>query len=147
MKLPEVWKPGAVVWELRRYFGLYELMNKQIRQLKNEIHGVLLDNGVRDRALGTRLGNSPARAEELLKTVELSAASRVCIQTSLALLASLQNQKETLRQPDPSVGLAFLSEVRVGCSKRVRARSDRAPSQDLFHDAPNAFGWRAISVG
>ena len=48
---------------------------QQIRQLKNEIHGVLLDNGVRDRALGSRLSDYPTRAEELLKTVELSAAS------------------------------------------------------------------------
>lgn len=55
MKLPEVWQPGPVIRELRRLFGMYELWNKQIRQLKNQIHGVLLDNGVRDRALGTRL--------------------------------------------------------------------------------------------
>ena len=27
-------------------------MNKQIRQLKNEVHGMLLDNGVRDHAVG-----------------------------------------------------------------------------------------------
>jgi transposase len=85
MKLPEVWQPGPVVRELRRYFGLYQLLNKQIRQLKNEIHGVLLDNGIRDRALGNRLVDYPARAEELLKTVELSAASRICIGTSLLL--------------------------------------------------------------
>ena len=118
MKLPEVWQPGAVVRELRRYFGLYELMNKQIRQLKNEIHGVLLDNGVRDRALGTRLANSPARAEEHLKAVELSAASRVCIQTSLALLASLQNQKETLRREICQAGRSLQSEVKLLISIR-----------------------------
>ena len=118
MKLPEVWQPGAVVRELRRYFGLYELLNKQIRQLKNEIHGVLLDNGVRDRALGTRLANSPTRAEERLKTVELSAASRVCIQTSLALLASLQNQKETLRREICQAGRPLETEVKLLISIR-----------------------------
>jgi len=118
MKLPEVWQPGPVVRELRRFFGLYELLNKQIRQLKNEIHGVLLDNGVRDRALGTRLADYPARAEELLKTVELSAASRVCIQTSLALLASLQDQKESLKRAICQAGRPLEAEVKLLISIR-----------------------------
>ncbi|MGA2381260.1 MAG: transposase, partial [Spirochaetia bacterium] len=87
-------------------------------QLKNEIHGVLLDNGVRDRALGTRLANSPARAEELLKTVELSAASRVCILTSLALLASLQDQKETLKREIYQAGRPLEAEVKLLISIR-----------------------------
>ena len=75
---------------------MYELLNKQIRQLKNEIYGVLLDNGVGDRALGKRLADNPAKAEELLKTVVLSAASHVCVMTSLILPASVQDQKEAL---------------------------------------------------
>ena len=118
MKLPEVWQPGPVVRELRRYFGLYQLLNKQIRQLKNEIHGVLLDNGVRDRALGSRLADYPARAEELLKTVELSAASRVCIQTSLALLVSLQDQKESLKRQIYQAGRPLEVEVKLLISIR-----------------------------
>ena len=42
MKLPEVWQPDPVVRELRRLFGMYDLLNRQVCQLKNEIHGVLL---------------------------------------------------------------------------------------------------------
>ncbi|MGO9269761.1 MAG: IS110 family transposase [Terriglobia bacterium] len=118
MKLPEVWQPGPVVRELRRYFGLYELLNKQIRQLKNEIHGVLLDNGIRDRVLGNRLVDNPTGTEELLKTVELSAASRVCIKTSLALLASLQDQKENLKRAIYQAGRPFEAEVKLLISIR-----------------------------
>jgi transposase len=118
MKLPEVWRPGPVVRELRRVFGLYELLNKQIRQLKNEIHGVLLDNGVRDRALGKRLADNPAEAEELLKTVELSAASRVCVMTSLTLLASVQEQKEALTHEIYQAGRPLEAEVRLLISIR-----------------------------
>jgi len=118
MKLPEVWQPGPVVRELRRYFGLYELLNKQIRQLKNEIHGVLLDNGIRDRVLGNRLVDNPTRAEELLKTVELSAASRACIQTSLTLLASLQDQKENLKRAICQAGRPLEAEVKLLISIR-----------------------------
>ena len=63
MKLPEVWQPGPVVRELRRCFGMYEL--------KNEIHGVLLDNGIRDRVLGTRMADSPKKAEATEFLVEV----------------------------------------------------------------------------
>ena len=118
MKLPEVWQPGPVVRELRRLFGLYELLNKQIRQLKNEIHGVLLDNGVRDRALGKRLADNPAKAEELLKTVELSAASRVCVMTSLTLLVSVQDQMEALTHEIYQAGRPLEAEVKLLISIR-----------------------------
>jgi transposase len=132
LKLPEVWQPGLVIRELRRLFGMYELLNKQIRQLKNQIHGVLLDNGVRDRALGKHLADSPVKAQELLKPLELSAASRICLHTSLALLKTLQDQKQALkgeiflagrsleaqvtllisiRGVTPLLALAFLAEV------------------------------------
>jgi len=53
MKLPEVWQPGPMVRELSSFCRPHELLNKQIRQLKNEIHCVLLDNGVRVRTLGS----------------------------------------------------------------------------------------------
>jgi transposase len=118
MKLPEVWQPGPVVRELRRLFGLYQLLNKQIRQLKNEIHGVLLDSGVRDRALGSRLGASPANAEELLKTVELSAASRICIRSSLALLGGLLEHKKALKAELYQAGRPLEDEVKLLISIR-----------------------------
>jgi transposase len=118
MKLPEVWQPTPVVRELRRYFGLYELLNKQVRQLKNQIHGVLLDNGVRDRALGKRLADNPAKAEEFLKTVELSAASRVCVRTCLALLASVREKKEALKGEIYQAGRPLEAEVKLLISIR-----------------------------
>jgi transposase len=118
MKLPEVWQPGPVVRELRRLFGMYELLNKQLRQLKNEIHGVLLDNGVRDRALGKRLGGSPLKAQELLTQVELSAASRICLRTSLALLAVVQEQKQALKGEIYQAGRSLETEVKLLISIR-----------------------------
>ena len=118
MKLPEVWQPGPVVRELRRLVGLYELLNKQLRQLKNEIHGVLLDSGVRDRALGKRLADNPAKAEELLKKLELSAASRVCIQTSLVLLANVEEQKKALTREIYQAGRPLEAQVKLLISIR-----------------------------
>ncbi len=118
MKLPEVWQPGPVVRELRRLFGLYELLNKQIRQLKNQVHGVLLDNGVRDRALGNRMVDNPTRADKWLMEVELSAASRFCIHSSLTLLVELAEQKEGLKREIYQAGRPFEAEVKLLLSIR-----------------------------
>jgi transposase len=122
MKLPEVWQSGPVVRELRRLFGLYELLNKQIRQLKNEIHGVLLDNGIRGRILGTRLADHPAKGEERLKTVELSSVSRLCIRTSLAVLAGLQEQKQALKDEIYQAGRPLEAELKLLISIRAVTR-------------------------
>ncbi len=118
MRLPEVWQPGPVVRELRRLFGLYELLNKQIRQLKNQIHGVLLDNGIRDRALGNRIADNPASAEKLLIMVELSTASRFCIQSSLILLGGLAERKEALKREISQAGRPLKEEVKLLISIR-----------------------------
>ena len=118
MKLPEVWQPDPVVRELRRLFGMYDLLNKQMCQLKNEIHGVLLDNGVRDRALGNSLVRQPAKAKERLKAVELSAASAVCIRTSLALLENLEQKKEALKEQILQAGKPFEAQLKLLLSIR-----------------------------
>lgn len=117
-KLPVIWQPTPVIRELRKLFGLYDLLNKQIRQLKNAIHGALVDSGVRDRAVGTRLTDSPCKGEEMLKEMELSPASRVCILISLALLANVQERKETLRQEICRAGQPLEAEVKVLISIR-----------------------------
>jgi len=118
LKLPAVWQPGPVVRELRRLFGMYDLLNKQIRQLKNQIHGVLLDNGINDRALGKRMAQDPANAEQYLMGVELSAASRLCIRSSLTLLAGLAEGKERLKREICQAGRPLEAEVKLLISIR-----------------------------
>ena len=118
MKLPEVWQPDPGVRELRRLFGMYDLLNRQLRQLKNEIHGVLLDSGIRDRRLGERLAENPAKAEELLKNVQLSSASAVCIRTSMTLLTNLEEKKEALKEEIYQAGEPFEAQVKLLLSIR-----------------------------
>jgi transposase len=113
MKLPEVWQPGPVVRELRRLFGLYSILNKEICRLKNAIHGTLLDNGVRDRAVGNRLVRFPENADELLKEVELSQASLFAIRMVMTLLAPLKDQKEKLKMKIYQTGKALEAEVKL----------------------------------
>jgi transposase len=118
MKLPEVWQPNQVIRELRRLFGMYELLNRQLRQLKNEIHGVLLDNGIRDRSLGDTLVATPTNPEELLGKMDLSVASEVCIRTSLALLANLNTKKEALKAEIYQAGKPLEAQVKLLLSIR-----------------------------
>jgi transposase len=117
-KLPVIWQPTPVIRELRKLFGLYDLLNKQIRQLKNEIHGALVDNGVRDLSVGTRITDSPARGEQLLQGLQLSPASRVCILFSLTLLAGLQERKQALRLEISRAGQPLEAEVKLLISIR-----------------------------
>ena len=118
MKLPEIWQPDVVVRELRRLFGMYEQLNKQIRQLKNQIHGVLLDNGIRDALLGSRVSRCPEKAQELLAQVEISPASRICVGSSVAVLITLLKHKEELKQEIYKAGAPLKAHVELLMSIR-----------------------------
>jgi transposase len=98
VKLPVVWQPSPTVRELRRLTGMYEIINKQIRQLKNEVHGVLLDNGVRDHAVGEKLVEAPGHSAELLASLSLTPASRFCVQAALRQLLALGEEKGLLQR-------------------------------------------------
>ncbi len=113
VRLPVVWQPSATVRELRRLTGMYEILNKQIRQLKNEVHGVLLDNGVRDHAVGERLVEAPGRSAELLASLSLTPASRFCVQAALRQLRALGEEKEALQRRLYWTGRPLDAEVRL----------------------------------
>jgi transposase len=153
VKLPVVWQPSATVRELRRLTGMYEILNKQIRQLKNLVQGVLLDNGVRERAVGNRLVEYPGRSDELLASLSLTPASRFCVQMALRQLVALAQEKEALqrrlywtgrpleadirllmgiRGVTPLLALVFLSEVgdirRFSSARKMHAYLGVVPS-------------------
>jgi transposase len=96
VKLPVVWQPTPTVRELRRLTAMYEVVNKQIRQLKNHVQGILLDNGIRDRRVGRRMVQAPRKGMTTLATLDVSAASRMSLRTTLTLLAGLHEQKQGL---------------------------------------------------
>jgi transposase len=73
---------------------------------------------MRDRKLGDRLVDNPAKAEEFLEKVELSAASAVCIRTSLALLVSLGDKKDSLAAEICQAGKPFEPQVKLLLSIR-----------------------------
>lgn len=113
VKLPVVWQPSPTVRELRRLTGTYEILNKQIRQLKNLIRGVLLDNGVRDQAVGEKLVEAPGRSTEVLASITLTPASRFCVQTAVRQLLALGVEKEALQRRLLWTGRPLDSDVRL----------------------------------
>lgn len=44
--LSKVYKPSTVIRELRKVFAQYQVLNKHIRMLKNNIQAVLAENGI-----------------------------------------------------------------------------------------------------
>ena len=118
VKLPVVWQPNPTVRELRRLTGMYEIVNKQIRQLKNEVHGVLLDNGVRDRAVGEKLVETPQPDGELLKSLTLTSASRFCVQAAMRQLLSLVEERKIVERRLYWMGRPLDAEVRLLMSIR-----------------------------
>ena len=132
LMLPEVWQPTPLVRELRRLFSQWQILNTQIRQLKAQVQGVLVENGITDCKLGVRMVDNPTTGEQLMCTLELSNASAFAISMSLKILAMLKEQKKTLlreiyltgrpleqqvsllitiRGVTPLLALGFLSEV------------------------------------
>ncbi len=95
--LPAVWQPSPVIRELRRLFGPYELLGKQIRQLKAQVQGLLTESGIPDRTTGQSLVEHPADSAALLDRLDLPESSSFCIRMSLRLLEALSQEKENLQ--------------------------------------------------
>jgi transposase len=113
-RLPEVYKPSVTVRQLRQLFGQWQIVNKQVRQLKSQIQGVLTEEGVPlDHQQAQRLVDTPAGAQKILEALDLSAVSRFCIQMSLKLLAGLLEQKELLRVQILRAGRPLESQVKL----------------------------------
>jgi transposase len=111
--LPEVWQPTPEVKELRRLFSQWQILNTQIRQLKAQVQGVLLENGIPDRWLGRRMVENPAVGHQLMADLELSSASAFSITMSLRMLAMLREQKKCLQREIYRAGQPFEEQVRL----------------------------------
>lgn len=111
--IPTVYKPAQVVRELRKLFSQYMLLNRQIRMHKNSVQAVFLDNGIElKRELRNRLF-SPNRGPEALEEINISTASRLCVQISLKLLWKIQETKEQLARSILLAGEPLKSQVEL----------------------------------
>lgn len=96
--IPTVYKPDVVIRELRKLFSQYQLLNRQIRMLKNNIQAVLSENGIyltkerKDQLLSSKHGMKIANEFELTHASELS------VRSCLELLWRVEEQKESIRK-------------------------------------------------
>jgi transposase len=111
--LPEVWQPTPEVRELRRLFSQWQILNNQSRQLKAQVQSVLVENGITERKLGMRMVDNPTVGQQLIATLELSAASLFSIAMSLKMLALLKEQKKSLQREIYRAGQPFEEQVRL----------------------------------
>jgi len=86
--LPEAWAPPAATRELRQQVRLRVSLGQQRTRLKNQVHAVLHQQGLRPP--GSDLFGR--RGRQWLAEVELPAAARQAVDTYLALLHSYDEQ-------------------------------------------------------
>jgi len=93
-----VYKPSVTIRELRRLFSMYQLLNRQIRVLKNNIQAVLSENGISlNRERKNRL-LSPRHGKKAVEEIELTHASGVSVNSSLEMLWKLEEEKKRLKK-------------------------------------------------
>ena len=130
--IPTVYKPEAVVRELRKLFAQYCALNRQITRLKNGAQAIFVDNGVELKREAKGRPFRPESGLEVLKDLSISAASRVSLEVTLQILWKVEEAKERMageillagepleRQVElpigikggtPLIALAFLADV------------------------------------
>ena len=110
--IPCVYKPSATTRELRKLFSQYELLNRQIRMLKNNIQALLAENGI---VISNKEGAhllTPQQGPLLLKQLDISPASRIGIEVCLELLWAVLEKKEQLHREILRVGEPLQQEVK-----------------------------------
>ena len=96
--IPTVYKPDVVIRELRKLFTQYNLLNRQIRMLKNSVQALLAENGLTVTSEGKSKLRLKKHGMEILKGRELTRASLVSIDMSLKMLWRLVEEKEKMGQ-------------------------------------------------
>ena len=130
--IPTVYKPEMMIRELRKLYSQYQLLNRQIRMLKNNIQSVLMENGIHlTRAKKNQL-LSVKHGMEIANELELTHAGEVSVKSCLELLWRIEEEKERIRKEilltgeplkgavkllitikgiTPLVALAFLADI------------------------------------
>ena len=94
--IPVIYKPEVVIRKLRKLFSQYNLLNKQIRMLKNNIQAIATDNGYTLNSKEKNALLSSKSGIAVLETLDISKASEISIKVSLELLWTIEEQKEYL---------------------------------------------------
>jgi hypothetical protein len=127
--IPSVYKPSGLTRELGKLFSQHELLNRQIRMLKNNIQAILLENGIVISRKEVLQLISPQEGAELLKELDISEASRTGIEVSQQLLWAVLEKKDRIQAADHHQGdyPADGAGLSGGCGRRDQVQE---PAKD-----------------
>lgn len=95
--IPTVYKPSETIRTLRRLFAAYNLLNRQIRMVKNAIQATLLDDGVvLTTSERNRLFRGRESATDTLAERHLAAPILATVEIQVAQLCQTSELKERL---------------------------------------------------
>ena len=105
--------PAGVVRELRKLFAQYCALNRQITRPKNNAQAILVDNGVelKKEAKGRLYGRESGL--EVLKELNISAASRMCLEVTPQVLWRVEEAKGRLAAEILLAGEPLRSQVEL----------------------------------
>ncbi len=84
--IPTMYLPDVVIRDLRKLFSQYQLMNRQIRMLKNNIQAIVFDNGITLTKDEKNTLLLPKYGMKIANEFELTHASELSVQSCLELL-------------------------------------------------------------
>ena len=97
--IPTVYKPSETIRTLRRLFATYNLLNRQIRMLKNAIQAMLLDDGiVLTTSERSRLFTGRESVADMIGDRSLSPPIRSVIEIQVDLQRRLSESKDALAE-------------------------------------------------
>lgn len=96
--IPVVYKPELVIRELRRLFTQFNLYNKQITMLKNNLQTIIRDNGLKINTKDKSLLLSKKSGFLFCEKLKVSDASKIGIKTSLELLWNVLDMKQEIKE-------------------------------------------------
>jgi transposase len=95
--IPTVYKPSKTIRTLRRLFAGYNLLNRQIRMLKNTIEAMLAEDGVTMSSTErSRVFKGKESVAEILADRHLSEVVVESLQIQIDLLRTITGSKERL---------------------------------------------------
>lgn len=116
--LPTVYKPDIPTRELRKLFAQYQLIGKQIVEMKNNVQAILTDQGVPMKQVECKRLFDRRYASAFLNDYSISCAALISIELSLELLWHLQDVKKRLVTEIIATGRPLESSVRILISIR-----------------------------
>ena len=111
--LPTIYKPSIAVRELRKLFTYYNLLNRQIRMIKNGIQALLTENGINLEEAERKLLLKKNGDNTVIQKLDLTSASILIITGELELLRNLLERKEKLTEAILLAGATFQKQVEL----------------------------------